>query len=1095
MQIDGSQQTTAFSRTRSNELAKGYYPTDPRDVAHIAWALEPNYSWASRGQVSTLTIFDPCAGEGGFLSAIKRRLVANLKKKKSSYSPPVAEIGTYAVELDQSRCDMIRGTQQKVCGSFFDMSVEGTFSIALLNPPYNRHDGELLSWLQKVAPSMTHSGIMVLIIPDYELHNPAMETYLDQNYKFIQVFASENYSQFKQVVVFLTKGKNNRRLTPYYCDHQFSNFKMGNYPTFGEWHGKYRRPFTVDFRVPTSPLKPLIVAKDLEPLYQGCADQVGEAAGKMLARIYPQAFDASIRPLMTLRTAHAVQLAAMNSAIESVTINGVAYLAKYQVKEHCETFKDAEAGTETTITKPSVDAFLLDTQGKVHHGRDLEFDYYDLNAQLSTILLTRLTQSYRPLHDIGSDLDLLKDELDQIGLMPPQKEAVKAIFKGFRSGLRGMGIRANTGTGKTWMAKAIKLVLPEVKRTVFVTEPHLVPQIAQEFAGENFAVHVIESWSDMKRLAKERPEGLYLIAYSRQRMFPAFAASVLERKILTTSKDGQKTFIHAPVCPDCWQSLEGRKIRKADKEKCPCCGSSLYTYLPENQRPVPSFKGWVRQIEAGHIVHVTSHNKQLPYVSLLKKIGFDLGIFDELHNVSNLLSNQGSSFLRLAATCGKVLGLTATITNGTAKSLFNILWGLTPYAMEADGWNRQTATEFQARYGAFKEVRKSDENNRHRGSERVTTYDSAGISPSVLLYTLPVIANVDSKDFTDLPPVHHEVVRCQPHPEVEHAIRAIEKIIDDAEMTNEDRLALSAVKNSAILRVADTFNHFNDELSVTLRGEKIELGTVYRRSVTGLTDKETKLIGLVNEALERGEKVLLYTGNTQHSDMRPVLKALVKTHTRASVDVLADSVPARKVVEWLANASADVIVVPFKRVGTGTNVSERPVIIWYDYTSISRLAEQGDGRNRRVNTTMIHRALYGSVRTCRYYYLVTGQPQELQLSYTLEKRMVAKLCEGETPEIDPSQLGSLGEQSFSALLTKALQSGEFNYPDPSALLKKMTERENARLALPVLVGQETSVAVAAPVVESCKVPATHPAARPTQKMEQLALFGEWANVA
>ena len=194
MQIDGSQQTTAFSRTRSNELAKGYYPTDPRDVAHIAWALEPNYSWASRGQVSTLTIFDPCAGEGGFLSAIKRRLVANLKKKKSSYSPPVAEIGTYAVELDQSRCDMIRGTQQKVCGSFFDMSVEGTFSIALLNPPYNRHDGELLSWLQKVAPSMTHSGIMVLIIPDYELHNPAMETYLDQNYKFIQVFASDRKS-------------------------------------------------------------------------------------------------------------------------------------------------------------------------------------------------------------------------------------------------------------------------------------------------------------------------------------------------------------------------------------------------------------------------------------------------------------------------------------------------------------------------------------------------------------------------------------------------------------------------------------------------------------------------------------------------------------------------------------------------------------------------------------------------------------------------------------------------------------------------------------------------------------------------------------
>ena len=57
--------------------------------------------------------------------------------------------------------------------------------------------------------------------------------------------------------------------------------------------------------------------------------------------------------------------------------------------------------------------------------------------------------------------------------------------------------------------------------------------------------------------------------------------------------------------------------------------------------------------------------------------------------------------------------------------------------------------------------------------------------------------------------------------------------------------------------------------------------------------------------------------------------------------------------------------------------------------------------------------------------------------------MVAKLAEGETPDIDPAECSS--SQSFSSLMTKALKEGNFNYTDPSALLKKMTQHENARV--------------------------------------------------
>jgi hypothetical protein len=61
--------------------------------------------------------------------------------------------------------------------------------------------------------------------------------------------------------------------------------------------------------------------------------------------------------------------------------------------------------------------------------------------------------------------------------------------------------------------------------------------------------------------------------------------------------------------------------------------------------------------------------------------------------------------------------------------------------------------------------------------------------------------------------------------------------------------------------------------------------------------------------------------------------------------------------------------------------------------------------------------------------------------------MVAKLAEGETPDIDPAECSS-GNQSFSALITNALHKGSFDYQDPSALLKKMTAHENSKLKSP-----------------------------------------------
>ena len=135
--------------------------------------------------------------------------------------------------------------------------------------------------------------------------------------------------------------------------------------------------------------------------------------------------------------------------------------------------------------------------------------------------------------------------------------------------------------------------------------------------------------------------------------------------------------------------------------------------------------------------------------------------------------------------------------------------------------------------GQVRGVQRGEENrrkNRHRESERVTTYDTAGISPATLIYTLPNFVNVDSEDFDDLPPVEREVIKCEPHPEVENCMRIIEKIIDNADLPPEDKLAAASVRTAAFLRVSDTFRHADDE--ICLRGYM--LGTLYQE--TGSTN-------------------------------------------------------------------------------------------------------------------------------------------------------------------------------------------------------------------------------------------------------------------
>ena len=219
--MDITASVNLFSRTRGNELAKGYYPTFPKDVEMIKSVIKVDFGWDQRSvDEKQVCIFDPCAGEGLFLQSVVRhaKKAANLSQAKNT------QVASYAVELDAERFDKIRGIDQKLNSSFFETTNNGSFDILLLNPPYNKNTGELVSWVDKAAPMVSYRGVMILIIPEYELKGE-MLTILRGNFSWRYAFRSEEHGAFKQVVVFLRKKGSNEPLayrSPYI--HHYDNW-------------------------------------------------------------------------------------------------------------------------------------------------------------------------------------------------------------------------------------------------------------------------------------------------------------------------------------------------------------------------------------------------------------------------------------------------------------------------------------------------------------------------------------------------------------------------------------------------------------------------------------------------------------------------------------------------------------------------------------------------------------------------------------------------------------------------------------------------------------------------------------------------------
>ncbi len=176
-------------------------------------------------------------------------------------------------------------------------------------------------------------------------------------------------------------------------------------------------------------------------------------------------------------------------------------------------------------------------------------------------------------------------------------------------------------------------------------------------------------------------------------------------------------------CPDCGALIRDRdgspvprtwfNTPRADNAACPACGGRLWQ----------ADRGRVRRFAPAEFVH--HHLKGF----------FQVGVFDEVHQLGAQESAQGIALGSLAASCRYVLAATGTALNGYASSLHAVLWRLCPTAMVADDLDYRRPMQWAQRYGVLERVTRTtredaESNAMSRGRrERTSVREKPGVSP------------------------------------------------------------------------------------------------------------------------------------------------------------------------------------------------------------------------------------------------------------------------------------------------------------------------------------------------------------------------------
>jgi len=348
-------------------------------------------------------------------------------------------------------------------------------------------------------------------------------------------------------------------------------------------------------------------------------------------------------------------------------------------------------------------------------------------------------------------------------------------------------------------------------------------------------------------------------------------------------------------CPDCGgliRDKDGNPVPRdwfdtprADNAACPGCGARLWQ----------ADLNRVRRFAPAEFIH--RHLRGF----------FDLGVFDEVHQLGGYQTAQGVALGSLAAVCPYVIGLTGTLLNGYSSSLFAILWRLFPAGMAAEELDYRKPMQWVQRYGVVERVTRTsredtESNAMSRGRrDRVSVRERPGTSPAAYSrFLLDAAAFMTLEDCAPCLPPYQEIPEpVEMDPELARAYRALEselvEAVREALQRNSKRLLGAYVQT--LLGYPDRPWDWGPVLDPADRERVITTPAALAEDV--VRSKEARLIELCRQSAEAGRGAVVFAQNTGRRDILARLEALLARAGLRTAVLRADTVPVEDREKWI----------------------------------------------------------------------------------------------------------------------------------------------------------------------------------------------------
>jgi len=489
--------------------------------------------------------------------------------------------------------------------------------------------------------------------------------------------------------------------------------------------------------------------------------------------------------------------------------------------------------------------------------------------------------------------------------------------------------------------------------------PHLVDKWEDEILGvykkeyhKKIKIIKVSRWEDLSLYTKRdmRKDGVkYYFIISRESAklgYPKQTAVNVRYKTLTVEKnlDGQTFMIkqraQVATCPDCDATLKEEEDGVLDLSD-----TSVKTGIPYKCEC-----GCVlRQVDKSVSPKMQTRISIAEYVKRTwTKGAIDLLVVDEAHEYKGGATGQGNALAQLCSMSKKIVGLTGTLLNGYASSLFYLLYRFNPHLMNKTlGYDYKQLQLFVETYGAHEEVVQAKEVSYEgvvtKMGKRMNIKEKPKISPYLLsvLLDMTIFLRLDEIKIPD-----------QGLPDYDESIELVdmEEELRKPYMDYLGEISSKIRKDKRFLGNLATDAIAVPDMPFRVHSAQGELfyEPPFSREEFGYTNKEKRALELVKSELSQGRKVLLYVHFSNKGVADDLLKMLEKELPQYIHKFLSPTINANKRQAWIEKNPSDVLICNPELVKTGLDLLQFPTIIFYESTYNVFTLKQASRRSWRI---------------------------------------------------------------------------------------------------------------------------------------------------